>query len=207
MLETNGPNPLKTAIFILFLVLLIPITLSFWTAAIGFAMSWRGGDPLELTRTLAEPALPDANWPRTAVVVPVYNEDPMAVFAGLKATYESLEQTGFLPFFEFFILSDTTDPDTWIREEMAFVDLRRSVSGPERIFYRNCRENLDRKTRNIADFCECWGGRYRYMIVFDADSIMTGACLVNLVRLMERHANAGIIQAPPLPVNPHTFFG
>ena len=45
------------------------------------------------------------------------------------------------------------------------------------------------------------------MIVFDADSVMTGACLVNLVRLMESHPNAGIVQAPPLPVNRHTFFG
>ena len=63
------------------------------------------------------------------------------------------------------------------------------------------------QTGNIADFCECWGGRYRYMIVFDADSIMTGGCLVDLVRLMEIHPRAGIIQAPPLPVNRHTFFG
>ena len=44
------------AIFILFLVLLAPIALSFWTAAIGFAVRWCGGDSLELTRTLAESA-------------------------------------------------------------------------------------------------------------------------------------------------------
>lgn len=207
MLQTNGLNPLKTVVFFLFLVLMAPIALSFWTAVIGFVVRWRGGDSLELTRALAEPAPPDAHWPCTAVVVPVYNEDPVRVFAGLKATYESLEQTGFLPFFEFFVLSDTTDPDTWIREEMAFVDFRHSVSDPGRIFYRNRRENVDRKTGNIADFCAEWGGRYRYMIVLDADSIMTGDCLVNLVGLMERHPNAGIVQAPPLPVNRHTLFG
>ena len=207
MAETNGLNPLKMAIFILLLVLLIPITLSFWTAAIGFAIRWWGCGSLGSIPALGPSALPDANWPRTAVVVPVYNEDPVGVFAGLKATYESLEKTGFLPSFEFFILSDTTDADVWLREEMAFADLRRSVSEPERIFYRNRRENVDRKTGNIADFCESWGGRYRYMIVFDADSIMTGGCLADLVRLMEHHPRAGIIQAPPLPVNRHTFFG
>jgi len=207
MVETNGLNPLKMAIFILLLVLLIPITLSFWTAAIGFAIRWWGGGSLGLTPAFDQSAGPDANRPRTAVVVPVYNEDPIAVFAGLKATFDSLEKTGFLASFEFFILSDTTDADVWLREEMAFADLRQSVSEPERIFYRNRRENVDRKTGNIADFCESWGGRYRYMIVFDADSIMTGGCLVDLVRLMERHPRAGIIQAPPLPVNRHTFFG
>jgi membrane glycosyltransferase len=207
MAKTNGLNALKTAIFVLFIVLLIPITLSFWTATIGFAIRWWGGGTLGMKRRLVGPARPNAEWPRTAVVVPVYNEDPIGVFAGLKATYESLEQTGFLPFFEFFILSDTTDADVWVREEMAFVDLRRSVSEPDRIFYRNRRENIDRKTGNIADFCERWGDRYRYMIVFDADSIMTGSCLVDLVRLMEIHPRAGIIQAPPLPVNRNTFFG
>lgn len=207
MMETNGMNALKMAIFVLFLILMVPITLSFWTATIGFIIRLGGGGSLKLSRSLAEPAQPSADWPRTAVVVPVYNEDPAGVFAGIRATYMSLEETGFLPSFEFFILSDTTDADVWVREEMAFVDLRKSVSEPERIFYRNRRENVDRKTGNIADFCERWGGRYRYMIVFDADSIMTGGCLVDLVRLMERHPKAGIIQAPPLPVNRHTFFG
>jgi membrane glycosyltransferase len=207
MLQTNGLNPLKTVIFILFLVLLAPIVFSFWTAAIGFVVRAWGGDSLELTHTLAEPAPADVKWPCTAIVVPIYNEDPARVFAGLKATYESLEQTGFLPFFEFFILSDTTDSDTWIGEEMAYMDFRRSVSDPGRVFYRNRRENVERKTGNIAEFCASWGGRYRYMIIFDADSVMTGDCLVSLVRLMESNPKAGIVQTPPLPVNRHTFFG
>jgi membrane glycosyltransferase len=207
MLSINGLNAFKVAIFILFLVLLAPIVLSFWTAALGFIVRWRGGDSLELTQTLQEPAMPETNWARTAVVIPVYNEDPIGVIAGLKATYQSLEQTGFLPSFEFFILSDTTDPNVWIREEMAYMDLRQSVSDPSRVFYRNRRENVDRKTGNIAEFCANWGERYKYMIVFDADSIMTGTCLVNLVRLMENHPGAGIIQAPPLPISRHTFFG
>ncbi len=207
MLRTNGLNSLKVAIFALFLILLTPIVLSFWTATIGFVIRACGGDSLELTRALAEPTTSNGDWPRTAVVVPVYNEDPVGVFAGLKATYESLEKTGFLPFFEFFILSDTTNSDTWVREEMAFVEFRNSVSDPSRIFYRNRRENLERKTGNIGEFCASWGGRYRYMIVFDADSTMTGECLVNLVGLMERHPRAGIVQAPPLPVNGRSFFG
>jgi membrane glycosyltransferase len=207
MLSINGFNAAKIAIFILFLILLTPIILSFWTAVLGFIVRWRGGDSLELTQSLKEPAAPETNWARTAVVIPVYNEDPIGVIAGLKATYQSLEQTGFLPSFEFFILSDTTDPNVWIREEMAYMDFRQSVSDPSRVFYRNRRENVDRKTGNIAEFCASWGDRYKYMIVFDADSIMTGTCLVNLVRLMEQHPKAGIIQAPPLPISRHTFFG
>jgi membrane glycosyltransferase len=204
MLQINGLTPLKETIFVLFVLLQMPLALSFWTAVIGFLVQMTGGDPLELTRTL-DPEL--VELPRTAVVMPVYNENPVRVFAGLKSTYESLEQTRFLPDFDFFLLSDTTDPDLWVQEEMAFTELRSQVSAPERLFFRNRRENIERKSGNIADFCATWGERYRYMIVFDADSIMTGMSLVNLVRLMEKNPSVGIIQAPPLPVNRRSLFG
>src|SRR5436309_2574748 len=83
MLQINGLNPLKTAGFLLFVVLLVPIALSFWTAAIGFVVQSSGGDPLEVTRELDD--TPDTiELPRTAVVMPIYNEDPIRVFAGLK---------------------------------------------------------------------------------------------------------------------------
>jgi membrane glycosyltransferase len=167
----------------------------------------RGGDSLDLSRTLEPtPAVPE-ELPRTAVVMPVYNEDPARVFAGIQATYESLDQTGLLDYFDFFVLSDTTDPDTWVREELGFADLCAEVRAPEHLFYRNRRQNTERKMGNIADFCTTWGDGYRYMIVFDADSIMTGLSLVNLVRLMERNPHVGIVQAPPLPINRHTLFG
>src|ERR1043166_3014898 len=207
MLQINGLDPLKTAGFLLFVVLLIPIALSFWTAAIGFVVQSSGGDPLGVTRDLLEDDADTVEHPRTAVVMPIYNEDPVRVFAGLKVTYQDLEKTGRLPSFDFFVLSDTTDPDIWVREEMAFADLRRQVSDPARLIYRNRRDNVDRKMGNIADFCATWGNRYRYMIVFDADSIMTGTSLINLVRVMEKNPRAGIVQAPPLPVNRRTLFG
>lgn len=207
MLHINGLNAIKLSIFVIFVILLIPIALSFWTAAIGLVIELRGRDALNLARTLeAQPPQP-AVLPRTAVVMPTYNEDPVRVFAGLKATCASLDETGYVPEFEFFILSDTTDPNVWIREELAFTDLRNEVPHPETIFYRNRRENLERKSGNIADFCATWGERYRYMIVMDADSVMTGESLFNLVRLMEANPGVGIIQAPPLPVNSRTLFG
>lgn len=207
MLLTNGMNGIKFASFVLFVVLLVPMTIGFWTSVFGFLVRVRGGDPLDVTRSLAEPVAADYDWPRNAVVVPAFNEDPARLLAGIKATYESLEQIGFLPFFDFFILSDTNHPDIWVREEMGFAALRQSVHDPARLFYRNRRENAERKTGNLADFCATWGDSYRYMVVFDADSVMTGGCLVNLVRLMERHPGVGIIQAPPWPVERRTLFG
>jgi membrane glycosyltransferase len=205
MLEVNGWNPLKAAIFALFVILLIPLALSTWTAVIGFYLRWRDKDPLSLPKFDIETA--DLALPRTAIAMPIYNENPVRVFAGLEATYRSLEETGLLHHFDFYVLSDTTDPDVWVREELAFDALRKKVSTPERLIYRNRRENTERKTGNIADFCATWGKNYEYMIVFDADSFMTGVSLVNLVLLMEKYHNVGIIQAPPVPVNRRTLFG
>ena len=207
MLEINGWDPLKGLTLVLFVMLLLPIALSFWTACIGFLVQWRGGDSLDLTRTLDPKTCTELHLPRTAIVMPVYNEEPGRVFAGLKATYESLRETGCLSSFDFFVLSDTTDPDLWVREELAFAGLQQEVSEPARLIYRNRRENVERKSGNIADFCATWGDRYRYMIVLDADSVMTGTCLVNLVRLMEQNPGVGIVQAPPLSVNRRTLFG
>src|SRR5271170_5377947 len=46
----------------------------------------------------------------TAIVFPVYNENVVRVYEGLRATYESLAKAGHLERFDFFILSDSTDP-------------------------------------------------------------------------------------------------
>ena len=65
------------------------------------------------------------------------------------------------------------------------------------IFYRRRRRRVKRKSGNIDDFCRRWGSSYRYMVVLDADSVMSGECLTSLVRLMEANPNAGIIQTAP----------
>ncbi len=55
----------------------------------------------------SEPIAADA---RTAIVMPICNEDVPRVFAGLRATYESVAATGELERFDFFVLSDTNHP-------------------------------------------------------------------------------------------------
>ncbi len=207
VLLINGLHPLEWPILPLFIILMIPLSLSFWTAMFGFLVQLKGGDELSLTRGEAEMASVDLHTFRTAIVVPAYNEDATRLFAGFKATFESVERTGQLFHFDFFLLSDTTDPDCWVREELAFHELCHAVGDPQRLFYRNRRDNTERKAGNIADFCATWGGDYRYMVVFDADSLMTGGSLVNLVRLMEKHPGIGILQTPPVAVNRQSLFG
>ncbi|VFS19714.1 glucans biosynthesis glucosyltransferase H [Enterobacter cancerogenus] len=75
------------------------------------------------------------------------------------------------------------------------MELIAEVQGEGQIFYRRRRRRVKRKSGNIDDFCRRWGNQYSYMVVLDADSVMSGDCLSGLVRLMEANPNAGIIQS------------
>ncbi len=134
---------------------------------------------------------------RTALIMPICNEDVDRVFAGLRATWESVKATGQQQHFDVYILSDSYNPDICVAEQKAWMELIAEVQGEGQIFYRRRRRRVKRKSGNIDDFCRRWGSQYSYMVVLDADSVMTGECLTGLVRLMEANPNAGIIQSSP----------
>src|SRR5450631_4006121 len=114
----------------------------------------------------------------TAIIIPIYNEDVVRVYEGLRATYESLARTGQLERFDFFILSDSTDPDKWVEEERRWFDLIRELDALGKIYYRRRLNNEAGKSGNVRDFLNAWGRRYRYFICGDADSVMRGETLV-----------------------------
>lgn len=145
----------------------------------------------------SEPAIIDwqADGPldATAVVMPIRNESLPRVFAGLRTMYRSLERTGQSEHFHFFILSDTDQPDCWVEEELSWAKLCAEVGGEGRIFYRRRDVRINAKQGNVADFLRRWGRGYRYMILLDADSVMTGPAMVKLVAAMENTPEVGII--------------
>jgi membrane glycosyltransferase len=143
----------------------------------------------------------------TAIIFPIYNEDSVRVLEGLRATYESLERTGQLDRFDFFILSDSTNPDRWVEEEARWSELVRDLDALGKIYYRRRLFNEERKSGNVRDFLNTWGKRYRYFICCDADSVMCGETLVDLVKLMEVHPTVGLIQTVPALVNAESLFG
>ncbi len=196
VLPYHGRQPLEIAILVVFAILFCWISAGFWTAVMGFFLLLAGRDRHAISRTAAGDA-PIDERARTAVVMPVCNEDVARVFAGLRATYRSLERTGELRHFDFFVLSDSSDPDIRIAESHAWLALCRDVGGFGRVFYRWRRHRIKRKSGNVADFCRRWGSDYRYMVILDADSVMSGDCLTRLTRLMEANPDAGIIQTAP----------
>ncbi|MGI9213047.1 MAG: glucans biosynthesis glucosyltransferase MdoH [Methylococcaceae bacterium] len=205
--QQDGITPQEIGLLVLYTLLILWVSTSFWTATLGFWCLLTGGDTRSISRLHPTRTAEDDPTPaRTAVVMPVYNEVPSRVFAGLRATYQTLIETGRGDEFELFILSDTRDPELWMREEANWYRMCQDFSAHGKIFYRNREKNIARKSGNIEEFCRRWGGRYRYMIVLDADSLMAGETLVKMVDLMESHPRVALIQSPPIPVNHESLF-
>ena len=204
VLQANGLTGLELVGLLLFFGLMTWISGSLWTSIAGFVIQLAGRDPAGVDpATVAGRPL----GTRTAIAMPVYNEDPERVYAGLEVVWSSLARESQAAAFDLFILSDTSDPAIALQEEAMW---RRFVSEHDaegRVFYRRRLERLERKAGNIADFVRRWGRNYEFMIVLDADSVMTGPALVTLARLMESHPNIGILQSLPLPMGRTTLFG
>lgn len=95
---------------------------------------------------------------RTAVLMPVHNEDAAAVFARLRAMDASLAETGMSRHFDIFVLSDTRDAQVALAEQACFARFRREAHSN---VYWVRKENTGRKAGNIADWVSRWGRRLR----------------------------------------------
>ncbi|MDR1045227.1 MAG: glucans biosynthesis glucosyltransferase MdoH [Candidatus Adiutrix sp.] len=189
---------------LLFAVLFAWISVGFWTSLLGTLVLLRRYDRFAATGGLpSDPGLPDDF--RTALLFPVYNENARDVAAGLSTVLQSLRAGNLDRHFDLFILSDSTRPDVWAAEEEVWHDLCRREKAFGRIFYRHRKSNLKRKSGNIADFCRRWGAGYRYLAVFDADSLLTGETLAKMVQIMERRPEIGILQTPPKAIFSRTL--
>jgi membrane glycosyltransferase len=202
VLAVGGLTALEAVILVLFVILFAWLALSI-SSTLGGLIALITGEikPLDLD---ADSPLPQLAT-RTALLLPTYNEEPHRVFSRVQAVTESAAATGMPSAFDVFILSDTTDPETFIAEEAAFLLLRARFESP-RIFYRHRPKNEAKKAGNIAEWVQRFGGHYEQMIILDADSLMTGGTLVRLAAAMERNPRIGLIQTFPVMVNAVTVF-
>ncbi|MBS1106096.1 MAG: glucosyltransferase MdoH [Deltaproteobacteria bacterium] len=208
VLPQQGDSPLEIAIAICFGALFSWISIGFWTAMFGFFLLAFRRDKFAITRTTDAVTAKLGSGVLTAIAMPICEEPVDRVFAGLRAIYRSIERSegGVAPF-HFFVLSDTQDPGKAIEEEAAWFAWCRETNGFGRIFYRRRRVRIERKSGNVADFCRRWGRAYRYMIMLDADSVMSGESLHRLTALMEANPGVGMIQTAPTAVNGRSLFG
>ena len=175
------------------------IAFSCASAILGFWVLLRGKGKL--------PRLADTcDIGRTALLMPVYNEDPERVFTALSRMGLALRREGVARHFDIFVLSDTRKDNIADAEMDAFAWLKRQLSPAVRVYYRRRENNHHRKAGNIADFVQRWGAAYDHMIVLDADSDMSASAMITLARAMAADPQAGIIQSLPLLQNRWTPF-
>src|SRR5690606_16049675 len=172
-------------------------------AWIGFAAS--SGIAGLLIPAPKHPSASPANS-RTALLMPIYNEDPVRTTAALQAMAEDLARIDAAQYFEIVILSDSTQVDPWIGESLAVDRLRRELRDIMPVWYRRRWHNSGRKAGNVEEFVKRWGGRYDYMIVLDADSLMTAETMIELVRRMQGDPKLGILQTVPLLIGSASLF-
>lgn len=195
-----------TELQIIFLVL---CTSTFAWVALGSLSNLAGAFADRSATPVDAITLPPAERPlatRTALLFPVYNEDPAIVCGSVEALAYELAALGQAGNFDVFVLSDTRRPEARAAEDLAFPMLTSRLQGVIGVFHRRRAINSAQKAGNIAEWVTRFGAAYDHFIVFDADSVMTGAAVARLAGGLEAHPKAGLIQSVPRLIGARSVF-
>ncbi|GAC1345351.1 MAG: hypothetical protein NVSMB18_24880 [Acetobacteraceae bacterium] len=193
----GAPGPLRLVLLALAVANLFYMALTGWPAVLGFLV--RVG-----RRSMRVAAVPSGQS-STAVLMPVYNENPRAVFAAVEAMARASSEAG-LQRVDFFVLSDTQDKAIAAIEQAEFERLSARMADGPKLRYRRRVNNTGRKVGNLLEFCHRWGSEYDYMVVLDADSLMGAGAIGTLIGLMDANPRTGIVQTVPYAVGRETVF-
>lgn len=187
MLLADGLRPLEIVWSGLFFSLCFLASSGLSTALLGFL---KGRAAPHTSQASAAPL------PRSALLLPIYHESAEHVFAGIAAMRESLLRTPGGDAFEIFVLSDSRDPAKAAEEERAYRRVVALNAESIPLYYRRRSRNERQKAGNLAEFFERFGHRYTYAVILDADSLMRGDTLVEMLRRMEAAPRVALLQAP-----------
>ncbi len=211
ILFSHSISIMDVAQLLIFICLFALVAFSFWSVLAGLLLYPRPTTPLYVKKTQGTVKEKDvvghAAPERVAICVPIYQEDPARVFAGVEATIRELVDAGINHRCDIFVLSDTRDTNIWILEERCWQEvLERNHDSGLQVYYRRRKFNKARKSGNIEDFVKRFGGSYDVMVIYDADSLMAGPTLKEMIARMDAEQDLGILQAPPRPVNRMSLF-
>ena len=164
-----------------------------WNAVIGLWLLRRPDGLAAASPLLSQDPRETPLRGRVAVAMCLRNEDPERAFRRLLAIRESLDATGEGRRFDLFALSDSDDPTIAAEEERLFAALRPRLGPIAR--YRRRRDNTGWKAGNLRDFLRRWGADYPMFLPLDSDSLMDGATILRMARLMEAHPRLGVLQS------------
>ncbi len=183
-LAPGGWTPAKAVIMASFALATPWVGFYVANGLIGFAILLRRGDATPPWD--AEPDLPAAALPMTALAVTVRNEDIAAVMTPLLRLMDGLRARGVGERFRICILSDTTDPDLAAAEA--------SAARAAGAFHRRRMSNEGYKAGNVMEFLDHHALGFEAMVMLDADSVMSPRAVLRLVQCLVREPHLAIVQ-------------
>lgn len=196
----QGGATIWDALFLLLFALLFGwIAFGFASAAMGFALLMTR----EFPGYVLAPDIPHPPHGRTAILMPIYNEAVDEVFARVEAMARSVADSGGAEAVDVFILSDS-HAEAGAVERAAWERL--ASAAPLPVYYRRRDKNVARKPGNIAEWVRRFGGAYEYMLVLDADSLMSGRAITLLAAIMDAHPRIGLLQTVPTVIGATSVF-
>ena len=150
---------------------------------------------------------------RTAVLIYVSNHDLETVLSNVQWMIESTCQA--LPAFrssaqttssagqpiDFFVLSDTSEPDQWGAEQSSLMELQAKYeSGPCRLFYQRRTDTEAGRLGCLREFSSKRGTQYPYLVPLNAGTVISGTTLVHSIFQIDRDAGLAAVQFSRLPM-------
>lgn len=183
------------------------LSIGLWNGTIGFLLDRRYADR---AATVVTPALGrisgrEAITARTAIIMPLRNEDPAASLARLRGLQRTLAAGPWADRFDYFVLSDTDRPDIASREEALVARWKNEVRNLPLTYHRRT-ENTGYKAGNIAEFLDRHGKTHDFFLPLDADSVMGAEAVQRMVRVMQAAPEIGILQSLVTGMPSRTFF-
>ncbi len=132
--------------------------------------------------------------PSAALVVTIRNEPMELVLPPLRRLLDGLDAAGLGARFAVAVLSDTSDPALAAAEESTVAGFRAADRDPARIRYRRRARNTGYKAGNVMEFFDTDGHGFDAAIMLDADSEMSAASVLLLLRILWAAPRIGIVQ-------------
>lgn len=202
VLSVETPTELQLVFWVLSTLCFAWVSIGSITAVLGLTalLSSRGTNTLELPTGTSPPRT------RTALLFPVYREDPTAVAITIDTMCRELMAANAGAMFDVFILSDTQNAAERALEQHAYSDLRSRYAARVQVYARWRTPNTAKKSGNIRDWIEKFGAAYPYFVILDADSIMSADAMLRLTAAMDLNPRTGLIQTVPRLVGGSSFF-
>lgn len=207
MLSHGGILAVEWIMLAAFTLTLPWLAIGFWNGVIGFILDLRHKARAAevVTPALARVSGQDPITTRTAIVMPLRNENPREAIGRFQAVQRGLAHTPHAAQFDFHVLSDTSDPEIAAAEEARVAAWRAEATGA-RIFYRRRSDNTGFKSGNIAEFVHRCRGEYDFFLPLDADSVMGPKIILRQVRVMQASPEIGMLQSLVTGLPSGTFF-